>query len=95
VLASVKALAGHLSQLAPSYIDRALMLPLCLGGSLSDDMARRDFFRARLLSLRPYNGNAANATTVMEDLWHRRDTRGGVFDWRQTMRDRHMNLLLV
>lgn len=92
---SVKGLARCVQLLPPGAVDRALVLPLCLAGCLTDDPGQRKLFHTRLRAQQLANGNAAHAAAVMEELWQQRDSRGAAVDWRRIMVDRRMNLLLV
>ena len=84
-----------LQKLVPSELDRSLMLPICLAGCMSDDSGQRDLLKARLQSQDENIGNLLRTKLLMEAVWQKRDTRGGAIDWRETLRERCPNLLLV
>lgn len=92
---SVGAIVRLLDQLPPSEIDRALVYPICLAGSMSDDSGRRDFCKGRLQHLDGSIGNLMQTRLVMEAVWQKRDVTGGTVDFRETIRERGLNLLLI
>ncbi|KAJ7679032.1 fungal-specific transcription factor domain-containing protein [Mycena polygramma] len=78
---SVEAIVQLLGQLPPSEVDRALVFPICLAG--------------RLQGLDESLGNLMRTRLLMEAVWQKRDVSGTTVDWRETMRQRGLNLLLV
>jgi hypothetical protein len=84
-----------LNRLPPSELDRSLVFPICLAGCMTDDPAGREVLKVRLHAQEQNIGNLLQARAVMEAVWQKRDAHGGVIDWRETMRDHHLNLLLV
>ncbi|KAG5638486.1 hypothetical protein H0H81_012418 [Sphagnurus paluster] len=92
---SVETVVGLLHQLPSSELDRALVFPICLAGSMSDVSGHRDFFKARLQHLDGSIGNLMQIRLVMEAVWQKRDVNGGPVDFRQTIRERGLNLLLI
>lgn len=84
-----------LDQLPPSEVDRALVFPICLAGCMTDDSARRDYLKARLQTQDENIGNLMRTRVLMEAVWQKRDVGGGAVDWRETMRERGLNLLLM
>jgi hypothetical protein len=83
------------NQLPPSEVDRSLVFPICLAGCMTNDPVRRDVLKARLQAQDHSFGNLLLTRAVMEAVWQKRDAHGGVVDWRETMRDHSLNLLLV
>ncbi|KAJ7745738.1 fungal-specific transcription factor domain-containing protein [Mycena metata] len=88
-------LAGYLGQLPASEVDRALVFPICLAGCMTDDSAWRDFLKGRLQALDESLGNLMRTRLLMEAVWQKRDISGMTVDWRETMRERGLNLLLL
>ncbi|KIK99965.1 hypothetical protein PAXRUDRAFT_822141 [Paxillus rubicundulus Ve08.2h10] len=72
-------------QLPMSALDRTLVFPICLVGCLTDDPARREVFKARLVGQQSHFGNVEHALMVMKTAWQRRDTRGGAVEWRDLL----------
>ncbi|KAG6851141.1 hypothetical protein H0H93_001021 [Arthromyces matolae] len=92
---SVEAVVRYLDQLTTSDVDRALVFPICLAGSLTDDSNRRDFFKSRLQHLDDSIGNLMQTRLVMEAVYQKRDVSGVAVDLRDTIRERGPNLLLI
>ncbi|KAF7374632.1 Zn(2)-C6 fungal-type domain-containing protein [Mycena sanguinolenta] len=92
---SVGTIVQLLGQLPPSEVDRALVFPICLAGCMTDDSTWRDFFKGRLQRLDESLGNLMRTRLLMEAVWQKRDVSGATVDWRETMRERGLNLLLV
>ncbi|KAF5382023.1 hypothetical protein D9615_004431 [Tricholomella constricta] len=92
---SVETIVRLLHQLTSSEIDRALVFPICLAGSMSDVSAHRDFCKGRLQHLDGSIGNLMQTRLVMEAVWQKRDVKGGPVDFRDTIRERGLNLLLI
>ncbi|KAJ7096534.1 fungal-specific transcription factor domain-containing protein [Mycena belliarum] len=92
---SVNTIVQYLGQLPPSEVDRALVFPICLAGCMTDDSTLRDFLKGRLQALDESLGNIMRTRLLMEAVWQRRDVSGATVDWRETMRDRGLNLLLL
>ncbi|KAK0204809.1 fungal-specific transcription factor domain-containing protein [Desarmillaria ectypa] len=95
ITASLNTITQLLHQLAPSEIDRTLVFPVCLAGCMTDSSSHREFLKARLQSQDESIGNLLRARLVMEAVWQKRDTRGGPSEWRETLRERCPNLLLI
>lgn len=94
---SVEAISQFLNQLPPSEVDRSLVFPICLAGCLTDDHGHREMYKARLQGQDESIGNLLQTRAIMETVWQRRDVQGGLtaVDWRETTRERGMNLLLM
>ncbi|KAJ6512967.1 fungal-specific transcription factor domain-containing protein [Mycena sanguinolenta] len=92
---SVGTIVQLLGQLPPSEVDRALVFPICLAGCMTDDSTWRDFFKSRLQGLDESLGNLMRTRLLMEAVWQKRDVSGMTVDWRETMRERGLNLLLL
>ncbi|KAH0585252.1 hypothetical protein H2248_008495 [Termitomyces sp. 'cryptogamus'] len=92
---SVETIVRLLDQLTPSEVDRALVFPICLAGSLTDDTDRRDFCKNRLQHLDDSIGNLMQTRLMMEAVWQQRDFSGIAVDFRETVRERNPNLLLI
>jgi len=71
------------------------MFPICSAGCVTDDSTRRDFFKTRLQRLDDSIGNSMQTRLVMETLWQKRDISGVSIDFRDTIRDQGLNLLLI
>ncbi|KIY69100.1 hypothetical protein CYLTODRAFT_421025 [Cylindrobasidium torrendii FP15055 ss-10] len=84
-----------LQNLAPSEFDRNLTFPICLAGCMSDESTQRDMLKARLQAQNDTIGNLLRTRAVMEAVWQSRDTRGCAVDWKNTLRERCTNLLLI
>jgi hypothetical protein len=93
--ASVDTIVQLLNQLPPSEVDRALIFPICIAGCMTDDSKRREFLKCRLQSQDESIGNLMRTRLLMEAVWHKRDVSGRSSDWRETMGERGLNLLLV
>lgn len=87
-------------QLPASDVDKSLIFPLCLAGCLSEDQTEREFFRSRLLPHKTV-GNCTQAVRLMEAIWTKKaqaimtGMSGIAVDWRQTMEEMGVQLLLV
>ncbi|KAF7355806.1 Zn(2)-C6 fungal-type domain-containing protein [Mycena venus] len=92
---SVGVVVQLLGQLPPSDVDRALVFPISLAGCMTDNSNWRDFLKGRLLALDESVGNIMRTRLVMEAVWQKRDISGATVDWRETMCERGLNLLLV
>ncbi|KAG6862511.1 hypothetical protein C0995_000059 [Termitomyces sp. Mi166 len=92
---SVETIVRLLDQLTASEVDRALVFPICLAGSLTDDSSRRDFCKSRLQRLDNSIGNLMQTRLVMEAVWQQRDISRAPIDFRETVRERGPNLLLI
>ncbi|KAJ7476037.1 fungal-specific transcription factor domain-containing protein [Mycena latifolia] len=92
---SVGVIVQYLGQLPSSEVDRALVFPICLAGCMTDDSTWREFLKGRLQSLDESLGNLMRTRLLMEAVWQKRDVSGATVDWRETMRERGLNLLLV
>ncbi|KAG6841433.1 hypothetical protein C0991_011103 [Blastosporella zonata] len=92
---SVETISRLLSQLTASDVDRALVFPICIAGSLTDNSNRREFFKSRLQHLDDSIGNLMQTRLVMETVWQKRDVSGIAVDVREIIRERGMNVLLL
>ncbi|KAJ7170903.1 fungal-specific transcription factor domain-containing protein [Mycena crocata] len=92
---SVGIIVQYLGQLPSSEVDRALVFPICLAGCMTDDSTWREFLKGRLQVLDQSLGNLMRTRLLMEAVWQKRDVSGATVDWRETMRERGLNLLLV
>jgi len=95
IIESVDVIAQLVRQLPMSALERALVLPICLAGCLTDDPRKREVFKARLVGQQSMFGNVHQELMVMETAWQRRDTRGGVVEWRDLLHVQGRNLLLL
>lgn len=94
--AALLRLQQTLQQLPSSAMtDRALTLPIALAAFVADDPTQREFFKQLLTTPDPSIGNMRTVRALAEQVWQRRDTTGGVVDWRFVMRDLGLELLLV
>ncbi|KAJ6507860.1 fungal-specific transcription factor domain-containing protein [Mycena vitilis] len=92
---SVEIIVQLLGQLPASELDQALVFPICLAGCMTDNPSRRDLLKGRLQGLNERFGNSMRTWLLMEAVWQKRDVSGTTVDWRETMRQRGLNLLLV
>ncbi|KAJ7455229.1 fungal-specific transcription factor domain-containing protein [Mycena galericulata] len=92
---SVGIIVQYLGQLPSSEVDRALVFPICLAGCMTDDSTLREFLKGRFQALDESLGNLMRTRLLMEAVWQKRDVSGATVDWRETMRERGLNLLLV
>jgi hypothetical protein len=93
---SVGKIIQLLEQLPQSEVDRSLVFPICLAGCMTDDHVRRDVLKTRLQAQDQSVGNLLLTCAVMDTVWRKRDGHvGAVIDWRESMRDHNLNLLLV
>lgn len=92
---SVDGVVQLIHQLQPSNVDRVIVFPICLAACMTDDLIHRDFLKGRLQAQDESIGNLMKARLLMEAVWQKRDVSGGTVDWRETMRDRALNLLLL
>ncbi|KAK7050853.1 hypothetical protein VNI00_004964 [Paramarasmius palmivorus] len=93
--ASVDNIVQYIRQLAPTDIDRTLVLPICLAGCMTDNSMHRDFLKGRLQAQDETIGNIMKTRFLMEGVWQRRDVGGGTVDWRELIRERGLNLLFM
>lgn len=91
----VNATMQALNKLALSEVDRGLVFPICIAGSLAHLPEQREFFKQRLDAQASMLGNLAQTRRLMEVVWQKRDNQGGVVDWRNTMPDIGMSLLVI
>lgn len=84
-----------LNKLALSEVDRGLVLPICVAGCLTDIPEERELFKQRLDAQDTSLGNLLETRRLMETVWHKRDSQGGVVDWRHAMADIGINLLVI
>ncbi|KAJ7126736.1 fungal-specific transcription factor domain-containing protein [Mycena epipterygia] len=92
---SVGVIVQYLGQLPSSEVDRALVFPICLAGCMTDDSTWREFLKGRLQALDESLGNLMRTRVLIEAVWQKRDVSGATVDWRETIRERGLNLLLV
>lgn len=99
---SVTVLSDLFQRLPASDFDRAVMFPMCLAGSMSDDPLLHDFLKTRCMAHNDdYVGNLYQARTFMETVWNRRaaavsmNHRMDPINWRGVLRDRWSHLLLL
>jgi len=65
---------------------------------MTDDSARRNYLKGRLLGQDESSGPAGSmmrTRLLMEAVWQKRDVSGGAVDWREMVRERNLNLLLL
>ncbi|TFY80135.1 hypothetical protein EWM64_g3879 [Hericium alpestre] len=95
IMQSTNAIVHLLQQLPVGGHDRALLLPLCLAGSLVDAPQQREMIRSRLFRISVDSANVAQVMSVLSEAWQSNDMHGRAFDWREVMQDRGLTLLLV
>ncbi|KAF8558189.1 hypothetical protein OG21DRAFT_1589091 [Imleria badia] len=95
IIQSIDVIAQLVRQLPVSALDRTLVFPICMAGCLTDEPIKREIFKARLVGQQAQFGNVHQALMVMETAWQRRDTRGGVVEWRDLLHIQGRNLLLL
>ncbi|KAJ7592928.1 fungal-specific transcription factor domain-containing protein [Mycena floridula] len=95
ISSAVDQVIKRLQVTAPFDLDRALVFPICLAACMTDDSTQRDFLKGRLQSQDENIGNLMRTRLLMEAVWHKRDVSGRAIDWRETLGDRGLNLLLV
>jgi Fungal specific transcription factor domain len=76
-------------------MDHALVFPICLAGSMSDNTVHRDFCKGRLSLLDGGVGNPLQVRLAMEAIWQKRDLSGSAVELREVVRERGLHLLLV
>ncbi|KAF5376163.1 hypothetical protein D9757_009338 [Collybiopsis confluens] len=95
ISASVDNIVQYVHQLLPSNTDRVIVFPICLAACMTDDSRHRDFLKGRLQGQDESIGNLMKARLLMEAVWHKRDVQGGTVDWREAIKERALNLLLL
>jgi len=102
IVSSTTILSDYLQRLPVTDFDRTIMFPLCLTGVMTDDPILRDHISHRCAAHNDeYVGNMYQARTLMGAVWNRRqqamnmNRRGVPVEWRECLRDRWSNLLLV
>ncbi|KAG6373392.1 hypothetical protein JVT61DRAFT_6541 [Boletus reticuloceps] len=95
IIQSVEVITQLVHQLPMSALDRTLVFPICLAGCLTDDPAKREIFKMRLVGQQSVFGNVHQALMVMETAWQRWDTRGGAVEWRDLLHVQGRHLLLL
>ncbi|KAF8134962.1 fungal-specific transcription factor domain-containing protein [Boletus edulis] len=95
IIQSIEVITQLVHQLPMSALDRTLVFPICLAGCLTDDPAKREIFKMRLVGQQSVFGNVHQALMVMETAWQRWDTRGGAVEWRDLLHVQGRNLLLL
>ena len=108
--AGVPEIANHVSILADLFRrlpvtdhDRAVVFPMCLVGAITEEPILRDHLTHRCAAHNDDNvGNMYQIRTYLGSTWSRRQQavnmhhrRGVPVEWRECMRDRWSNLLLV
>ncbi|THG94810.1 hypothetical protein EW145_g8073, partial [Phellinidium pouzarii] len=92
-------LVNALNDLPDMTLDRALVLPLTLAGSMTGLPEQYQFVLARLAARDEAIGNIRSVRLLIERVWATRNAHGGgaiAIDWRDVMRnDMNMELLLV
>lgn len=91
----METIAQLIHQLLPSNTDRVIVFPICLAACMTDDSIHRDRLKRRLQAQDESIGNVMKVRLLMEAVWQRRDVQGGTVDWRETMQDQGLNLLLL
>lgn len=76
-------------------MDHALVFPICLVGSMTNNASHRDFCKGRLSLLDRGVGNFMQVRLAMEAIWQKRDINGSAVDLRDVVRERGLHLLLV
>ncbi|KAF9065091.1 fungal-specific transcription factor domain-containing protein [Rhodocollybia butyracea] len=95
ISAAVDTIVQLIHQLPPSNTDRVIVFPICIAACMTDDSIHRDFLKGRLQTQDESIGNLMRARLLVEAVWQKRDVQGGTVDWRETMQDRALNLLLL
>lgn len=95
IMEGVNATMQALNKLALSDVDRGLVFPICVAGCLTDVREQREFFKQRLEGQNIPFGNQSQTRHLMEVVWRKRDNQGGVVDWRSTMPDIGVNVLVI
>lgn len=95
IIRSTHLIVQLLSQLPAGDPDSALLLPLCLAGSMADAPAHRELIRSRLLQVGKDNANVRQIAAVVLAVWQRRDAGARMVDWRDVMLEQGLRLLLV
>ncbi|KAF8519521.1 fungal-specific transcription factor domain-containing protein, partial [Gautieria morchelliformis] len=94
IMEGVNATMQALNKLALSEVDRGLVFPICVAGCLTNVREQRLFFKQRLDAQDTSLGNLSQTRRLMEVVWRKRDSQGGVVDWRNTMPDIGVDLLV-
>ncbi|KAF7328032.1 Zn(2)-C6 fungal-type domain-containing protein [Mycena kentingensis (nom. inval.)] len=92
---SVTVIVEGLQQLPCSEVDRALVFPICLAGCMTDEPNLREFLKGRLLAHEESVGSLMQARLLMEAVWMKRTFHRSTVNWRETMKELGLNLLLV
>jgi len=96
ISAAVSDVMAAVQNLPRSDVDKSLVFPLCIAGCLSATRAQKNLFRERLS---PHHavGNCQRAVEVIDAVWAKREAvaDGIVVDWRGTMEELGLRLLLV
>jgi len=96
ISAAVNDVMTAVQNLPCSDVDKSLVFPLCIAGCLSATRDQKDFFRGRLS---PHHavGNCQRAVGLIDAVWAKRGAvaDGVVVDWRETMEELGVRLLLV
>ena len=96
ISAAVNNVLAAVQNLPCSDVDKSLVFPLCIAGCLSTTRDQKNIFRERLS---PHHavGNCQRAVEVIDAVWAKREAVGDgiVVDWRGTMEELGLRLLLV
>ncbi|KAI8980064.1 fungal-specific transcription factor domain-containing protein [Trametes punicea] len=105
IINSVDQMMKLLNELHQSVYDRAILFPLFLAGSMTNNQMMREVIKHRLFLQDATLGNVLLAQTVMEQIWLQREnivrtTRPGgrpasFGDWRDNLRMEWASLLLI
>jgi C6 transcription factor Pro1 len=101
ITAGVDNVIQLLQQLPPSKLDQTLVFPTCLAGCMTDNQGQRQYLISRVQGASNML-NLQQTRSSMEGVWQRRDLlrQAGtasweIIDWRESLRDHGLNLLLV
>ncbi|KAK0229297.1 fungal-specific transcription factor domain-containing protein [Armillaria nabsnona] len=96
IAASVNTIIQLLHELEPSEIDRTLVFPVCLAGCMTSNSSHRDLLKSRLQLQDESIGNLLQTRLMMEAVWQKRGESGSnACEWREILRERCPNLLLI
>ncbi|KAL6297861.1 fungal-specific transcription factor domain-containing protein [Sparassis latifolia] len=100
IVQSVSTIVALLNQLPPSDYDRALIFPLFLTGSMTEDPLLQNVIKERFALVDDGLGHIMQARTLLEHIWSRSAPIHGsslvtVVEWRETLCNQWRNLLLL
>lgn len=104
IVKATNTIMDHMQVLPPSHHDRALLFPLVMTGTMTDDPLIRELVKGRLAWHHDefYNGSMSQARTFIDYVHGRRQAarhghRGAsvTVDWRECMRERWSAITLV